>query len=55
VSQRERLDELLDTLSPDQEATLGLAMRVALPLIEQLTHHAADNPQSQPAPASLTT
>jgi DNA-binding MarR family transcriptional regulator len=48
----ERLAELLDSLSPDEEATLGLAMRVALPLIEKLTRHAAENPQSQPVPAS---
>jgi DNA-binding MarR family transcriptional regulator len=52
---RERLAELLDTLSPDEEATLGLAMRVALPLIEQLTRHAAENPKPRLAPASLTT
>jgi DNA-binding MarR family transcriptional regulator len=54
-SRRERLAELLDSLSPDEEATLGLAMRVAQPLIERLTRHAAENPQSQPEPASLTT
>ena len=54
VSRRERLAELLDTLSPDEEATLGLAMRVALPLIEQLTRHAAEHPKPQPVPASLT-
>jgi DNA-binding MarR family transcriptional regulator len=53
-SLRERLAELLDTLSPHDEATLGLAMKVALPLIEQLTHHAAESPRSQPAPVSLT-
>jgi DNA-binding MarR family transcriptional regulator len=53
-SVHERLDELLDTLSPDEEATLGLAMRVALPLIEQLTRHAAEHPKSQPAPTALT-
>jgi DNA-binding MarR family transcriptional regulator len=52
-SRRERLAELLDTLSPDEEATLGLAMRVALPLIEQLTRHAAQHPKPQPAPAFL--
>jgi DNA-binding MarR family transcriptional regulator len=51
---RERLGELLDTLSPDEEATLGLAMRVARPLIERLTRHAAEHPKSQLAPASLT-
>jgi DNA-binding MarR family transcriptional regulator len=53
-SRRERLAELLDNLSPDEEATLGLAMRVALPLIEQLTRHAVESPQSQAEPASLT-
>jgi DNA-binding MarR family transcriptional regulator len=53
-SVHERLAELLDTLSPDEEATLGLAMRVALPLIEQLTRHAAEHPKSQPAPTALT-
>lgn len=53
VSRRDRLAELLDTLSPDEEATLGLAMRVALPLIEQLTRHAAAHPKPQPAPAFL--
>lgn len=55
VSQRERLAELLDTLSPDDEATLALAMRVALPLIEQLSRHAAEHPKPQPVPAALTT
>ena len=54
-SVRERLDELLDSLSPHDEVTLGLAMRVALPLIEQLTCRAAENPQPQRAPASLAT
>jgi DNA-binding MarR family transcriptional regulator len=53
-SQNDRLAELLDTLSPKDEATLGLAMRVALPLIQQLTQQAAKHPQSQRAPASLT-
>src|SRR6201993_4209122 len=52
-SRRERLAELLDNLSPDEEATLGLAMRVALPLIEQLTRHAAAHPERLPAPALL--
>jgi DNA-binding MarR family transcriptional regulator len=54
-SQHERLGELLDTLSAHDEATLSLAMRVALPLLRQLTRHAAENPQPQRAPASLTT
>jgi DNA-binding MarR family transcriptional regulator len=52
---RERMAELLDSLSPRDEATLGLAMHVALPLIEQLTSRAAEHPQAQPAPASLNT
>jgi DNA-binding MarR family transcriptional regulator len=55
ASRRERLAELLDTLSSDEEATLGLAMRVALPLIDQLTRHAAEHPKPQPAPAVLAT
>jgi DNA-binding MarR family transcriptional regulator len=42
----DRLAELLDTLSPHDEATLGMAMRVALPLIEQLTREAAQQPRS---------
>jgi DNA-binding MarR family transcriptional regulator len=42
----DRLAELLDTLSPHDEATLGTAMRVALPLIEQLTCEAAQQPRS---------
>jgi DNA-binding MarR family transcriptional regulator len=54
-SQHERLAELLDTLNPDEEATLGLAMRVASPLIEKLISQAAENPSSKPAPAVLTT
>ena len=37
----ERLVELLSTLSPEEEAALGLAMRVALPLFQQLTRHAS--------------
>ena len=37
----ERLVELLTALSPEEEAALGLAMRVALPLLEQLTGYAA--------------
>jgi DNA-binding MarR family transcriptional regulator len=44
----ERLAELLDALPHHDEATLGLAMRVALPLIEQLTSQAVQQPNSQP-------
>ena len=36
----ERLVDLLSTLTPDEEAGLGLAMRVALPLLQQLTGRA---------------
>jgi len=54
-SAHERMAELLDRLSADDQATLALAMRVAMPLLEQLTRDAAENPQSQPTPASLTT
>ena len=54
-SAHERMAKLLDRLSADDQATLALAMRVAMPLLEQLTRDAAENPQSQPAPASLTT
>ena len=41
---RDRLAELLDTLPAHDEATLGLTMRVALPLITQLLIEAADKP-----------
>ena len=54
-SAHDRMAELLDRLSADDQATLALAMRVAMPLLEQLTRDVAENPQSQPAPASLTT
>jgi DNA-binding MarR family transcriptional regulator len=40
-AQNDHLAELLDTLSLEDEATLGLAMRVALPLIQRLTQQAA--------------
>jgi DNA-binding MarR family transcriptional regulator len=42
-----RLVELLSTLSPEEEAALGLAMRVALPLLRQLTGYAAQ-PHNRP-------
>jgi DNA-binding MarR family transcriptional regulator len=45
-----RLVELLSTLSPEEEAALGLAMRVALPLLGQLTGYAAQ--QHNPPVAS---
>ena len=48
---RDRLAELLATLSPHGEATLGMAMRVALPLVEQLTREAAQQPRSLPPSA----
>jgi DNA-binding MarR family transcriptional regulator len=40
-AQNDHLAELLETLSPEDEATLGLAMHVALPLIQRLTQQAA--------------
>jgi DNA-binding MarR family transcriptional regulator len=43
---RDNLAELLKTLSPADEATLGLAMRVAAPLLEGLKNVAANNPSS---------
>jgi DNA-binding MarR family transcriptional regulator len=45
-----RLVELLSTVSPEEEAALGLAMRVALPLLRQLTGYAAQ--QHNPPVAS---
>jgi DNA-binding MarR family transcriptional regulator len=47
-----RMAELLDGLSADDQATLALAMRVAMPLLQQLTRDAAAKPQSEPAAAS---
>ena len=56
-SLHERMAELLDGLSADDQVTLALAMRVAMPLLQQLTRDAAQPPQSEPEPAaaSLTT
>jgi DNA-binding MarR family transcriptional regulator len=45
-TQRDNLAELLEALSPDEEATLSLAMRVAVPLLDQLRNVAANNPHS---------
>jgi DNA-binding MarR family transcriptional regulator len=52
-SVRERMAELLDRLSADDQATLALAMRVAMPLLQQLTHDAAEHPHSELATASV--
>jgi DNA-binding MarR family transcriptional regulator len=52
-SAHERMAELLDRLSADDQAMLALAMRVAMPLLRQLTRDAAEHPQSEPAAASL--
>jgi DNA-binding MarR family transcriptional regulator len=41
--QRDNLAELLKALSPDDETTLSLAMRVALPLLEELRNVAENN------------
>ena len=51
-SLHERMAELLDRLPADDQATLALAMRVATPLLEQLTRDAAQHPQSETAAAS---
>ena len=51
---RDRLAQQLDTLSPHDEVTLSLAMRVALPLLHQLSSSAAEQPHFQPAPETLT-
>ena len=40
-SKHDRLIELLEALPAEDQATLSLAMRVAAPLIEQLTQVAA--------------
>jgi DNA-binding MarR family transcriptional regulator len=52
-SVHERMAELLDRLSAEDQATLALAMRVAMPLLQQLTPDAAQRPQSEPVAASL--
>ena len=44
-----RMAELLDGLSAHDQATLALAMRVAMPLLQQLTRDAAEQLQSEPA------
>jgi DNA-binding MarR family transcriptional regulator len=54
-SAHDRMAELLDKLSADDQATLALAMRVAMPLLQQLTSDAALHPQPEPAAASLIT
>ena len=43
-TQRDNLAELLEALSPDDEATLSLAMRVAAPLLDKLRNAAANKP-----------
>jgi DNA-binding MarR family transcriptional regulator len=43
-AQRDNLAELLEALSPDDEATLSLAMRVAVPLLGELRNVAAKKP-----------
>jgi DNA-binding MarR family transcriptional regulator len=42
--QGDNLAELLEALSPDDEATLSLAMRIAVPLLAELTNVAANRP-----------
>ena len=43
-TQRDYLAELLEALSPDEQATLSLAMRVAAPLLDKLVNVAANKP-----------
>jgi DNA-binding MarR family transcriptional regulator len=42
-AQRDDLTELLGALSPNEEATLSLAMRVAAPLLDKLSNAVANN------------
>jgi DNA-binding MarR family transcriptional regulator len=42
-TQRDNLAELLEALSPEDQATLSLAMRVAIPLLDELRNVAANN------------
>jgi DNA-binding MarR family transcriptional regulator len=51
----ERVIELLEMLGADDQATLSLAMRVASPLIQQLTQLAARHPHPSGDRAPLTT
>jgi hypothetical protein len=46
---RERLNDLLSTVSPEDEATLTLAMHVALPIIRRLVRNATSPASSKPA------
>jgi hypothetical protein len=46
--------ELLDGLSVDDQETLTLAMRVAMPLLQQLIRDAVQHPRSQPAASLIT-
>ena len=45
-TQRDNLAELLEALSPDEQATLSLAMRVAVPLLDKLGNVAANKRHS---------
>ena len=47
---RERLAELLTALSPEEEATLTLAMHVALPIIRRLIDNATNPGTARPEP-----
>ena len=54
-STHERMAELLDGLPSDDQATLALAMRVAMPLLQELTRNAAQHSQPEPAARFLIT
>jgi DNA-binding MarR family transcriptional regulator len=46
-NRRDRLAELLTTLTPEEEATLTLAMHVSLPIIRRLIDNGTNPTQSQ--------
>src|ERR1700741_2818435 len=55
-ARRDSLAELLNELSPEDEVTLGLAMRVAAPLLDELTNVAVNglpSKGSEPGRASV--
>jgi len=49
LDRRDRLDELLTALSPQDEVTLSLAAHVALPIIRRLIENATNSPPRQRA------
>jgi DNA-binding MarR family transcriptional regulator len=51
-SLHERMAERLDRLPAGDQATLALALRVAMPLLQQLTRDTGQHPDCQPAAVS---